>query len=112
MNVNSKSISENRGFPQLGETWDAEAGKRAASFIRKRLKLKAAEAPDFLHHHAAAVEVLVALGASPHVTVQGDGFVCTVVAKERRFATAPQASAPAAATAALFELLQNQSALT
>lgn len=108
----SKSISENELEAQVvGESF--EAGVKHLAEIRKGLKLKKADAPDFLNHHAAAAEAMVALGQVPYVRVTGDGkFVCIFEANGAPAITTPQATAPKAVSCALHFTLTNKSPVT
>lgn len=100
-----QSISENELEAQVvGETFQAGAKDLAA--IRKALKLKKAGAPDFLGHHAAAAEAMVALGQQPCVRPTADGkFVCIFEADGMPAITVPQETAPGAVTCALYHVL-------
>lgn len=107
-----KSISENAPNPQV-VGGDFKAGAKHLAEIRKHLKLKKAEAPDYLGHHAAAAEAMVALGKLPYVRALPSGqFVCSFEHGGLLVVTAPQESAPAAVTCALHFTLTNQSAVT
>ncbi len=90
-----------------------EAGVKHLAEIRKGLKLKKAEAPDFLNHHAAAAEAMVALGQVPYVKVtQGGQFVCIFEVDGMPAVTTPQDTAPAAVACALHFTLTNKSPVT
>jgi hypothetical protein len=95
----------------VGESWIP--GAKHLAEIRKRLKLKKTAAPDFLNHHAAAAEAMVALGQVPYVKVTADGkFVCIFESGGQPAITEPQDTAPHAVTCALHFVLEGKSPVT
>lgn len=103
-----KILSENGLGPKntqaVGENFTG-SGKDLA-LIRKFLKVKKADAPDYLNHYAAAAEAMVKLGFAPYITVDAGEFFCEFTLAGLKLKTAPQPSATAAMTAALFVVAQ------
>lgn len=95
----------------VGESWTP--GAKHLAETRKRLKLKKAEAPDFLNHHAAAAEAMVALGQVPYVRVTAGGkFVCIFEAGGQPAITTPQDTAQHSVACALHFVLDSKSPVT
>lgn len=112
MNDNIQSNLGNELDTQVvGESWTP--GAKHLAEIRKGLRLKKAGAPDFLNHHAAAAEAMVALGQVPYVKVTADSkFVCIFEAGGQPAITAPQDTAPHAVACALHFVLDSKSPVT